>query len=456
MSNKRIEVEITNLLKTINEKEISACATKISELHGAIHSKKGAGSDFLGWLDLPSNIKPAFLDEVETLAAKIRKDADVFLCIGIGGSYLGAKAVNTALNDFFGDFYDKSERKAPVIVFAGQNLSSDYLNSLFKFLTGKSVYVNVISKSGTTTEPAIAFRIIKKFMEEKYGAEAKNRIIATTDRVKGALKKLSDAEGYKTFVIPDDVGGRFSVLTPVGLLPIAVAGHDIKKLVEGAKSFEEYTGNGDLMKNPAYLYAACRYVLYKKGYFIELLSNFEPALHYVSEWWKQLYGESEGKNKKGIFPASVDFTTDLHSMGQYIQDGERKIFETFLTLGSVSKFAIPTDPQNLDGLNFLAGDDLSHANKMAYEGTRLAHLEGGVPNMSIHIPELNEYYLGQLIYFFEKAVAMSGYLIEVNPFDQPGVESYKKNMFALMKKPGFESETERLNGVLKAMKIFKV
>ncbi|HOT75027.1 MAG TPA: glucose-6-phosphate isomerase [Candidatus Wallbacteria bacterium] len=456
MTNNRIEIEITNLQNALNLNEIKACQTQVSKYHKALHDKTGAGNDFLGWLDLPSKTEDKFIDEIEALAARIRKEADVFLCVGIGGSYLGAKAVNTAMNEFFNDNFEKGARKNPVIIFAGQNLSADYMNSLFKYLEGKSVYVNVISKSGTTTEPAVAFRVIKKFMEDKYGKDVKNRIIATTDKSRGALKKLADSEGYKTYVIPDDVGGRFSVLTPVGLLPIAVAGHSIKKLVEGARSFENLTGCDDIMKNPAYMYAACRYLLYKKGFTVELLSNFEPALHYVSEWWKQLYGESEGKDKKGIFPASVDFTTDLHSMGQYIQDGERKLFETFLMIEKTTKFDIPTDPANLDGLNFLAGNDLSHANKMAYEGTRLAHLEGGVPNMTITLPELNEYYLGQLIYFYEKAVAISGYMIEVNPFDQPGVESYKKNMFALMKKPGFEAETERLNKVLAAAKIVKI
>lgn len=457
MGQNRINIEITNLMKTLKLDEIKACQAQVSKYHKSLHDKTGAGSDFLGWLDLPSKTDDRFIDEIEALAAKIRKEADVFLCVGIGGSYLGAKAVNTAMNEFFSDNFDKGLRKGPVIVFAGQNLSADYMNSLFKYLEGKSVYVNVISKSGTTTEPAVAFRVIKKYMEDKYGKGAKDRIIATTDRERGALKKLAASEGYKSYVIPDDVGGRFSVLTPVGLLPIAVAGHSIKKLVEGARSFEKLAAEcDDLMKNPAYVYAACRYLLYKKGFMVELLSNFEPALHYVSEWWKQLYGESEGKDKKGIFPASVDFTTDLHSMGQYIQDGERKLFETFLMVEKTSKFDIPTDPANLDGLNFLAGNDLSHANRMAYEGTRLAHLEGGVPNMTITLPELNEYYLGQLIYFYEKAVAISGYMIEVNPFDQPGVESYKKNMFALMKKPGFEAETERLNKVLAAAEVVKI
>ncbi len=456
MAENRIEIEITNLRNALSLDEIKSCQADISRHHRALHDKSGAGSDFLGWLDLPSKTQDKFIDEIETLAAAIRKEADVFLCVGIGGSYLGAKAVNNAMNEFFYDNYDKAGRPNPVIIFAGQNLSAVYMNSLFKYLEGKSVYVNVISKSGTTTEPAVAFRVIKKYMEDKYGKDAKNRIIATTDQSKGALKKLADSEGYKTFVIPDDVGGRFSVLTPVGLLPIAVAGHSIKKLVEGARSFETLTACDDIMKNPAYMYAACRYLLYKKGFMVELLSNFEPALHFVSEWWKQLYGESEGKDKKGIFPAAVDFTTDLHSMGQYIQDGERKLFETFLIIAKTARFDIPLDPANLDGLNFLAGNDLSHANKMAYEGTRLAHLEGGVPNMTITLPELNEYYLGQLIYFYEKAVAISGYLIVVNPFDQPGVESYKKNMFALMKKPGFESETERLNGILSSANVIKV
>jgi glucose-6-phosphate isomerase len=456
LNKNRLEIEITNLSKTVSENELKALSPKVAELNEVINKRSGKGNDYLGWLDLPSTTEDSFIEGIEKLAEEIQEKADVFLCIGIGGSYLGSKAVVNALNKPFYDVYEKKDRKYPAMVFAGQNLSADYMNSLFKYLEGKSVYVNVISKSGTTTEPAVAFRIIKKFMEEKYGKETKNRIIATTDKSRGALKKLADTEGYKTFVIPDDVGGRFSVLTPVGLLPIAVAGHSIKKLIEGARNFERLTTEADIYKNPAYMYAACRYLLYKKGYCIELLSNFEPGLHFVSEWWKQLYGESEGKDKKGVFPAAVDFTTDLHSMGQYIQDGERKIFETFLMAGPKTKLDIPVDPQNLDGLNFLSGIDINHANKMAYEGTRLAHLEGGVPNMTITLPELNEYYLGELIYFYEKAVAMSGYLIDVNPFDQPGVESYKKNMFALMKKPGFETETERLNNVLASAKIVKV
>ncbi len=451
----RIQIEITNLLKTLTLDEIKACQSDVSRLHKILHEKTGAGSDFLGWLDLPSKTENDFIDEIDKLAVKIKKEADIFLCVGIGGSYLGAKAINDAMSNFFHDA-GESKKNKPQIIFAGQNLSASYMNSLFNYLDNKSVFINVISKSGTTTEPAVAFRMIKKYMHERYGADAKNRIIATTDKAKGALKKLAETEGYRTFVIPDDVGGRFSVLTPVGLLPIAAAGNSIKKLVEGARSFEKLCSCDDIMKNPAYLYAACRHLLYKKQYSIELLSNFEPALHYVSEWWKQLYGESEGKNKKGIFPASVDFTTDLHSMGQYIQDGERKIFETFLIIENSQKCPIPEDPDNLDGLNFLAGNDLTHVNKMAYEGTRLAHLEGGVPNMTITLPELNEYYLGQLIYFYEKAVAISGYMLEVNPFDQPGVESYKKNMFALMKKPGFEAETKRLENILSSAEVIKI
>lgn len=452
----RPELDITNLLKTISEDEIKAMSGRVAKLHDQIHKKTGKGSDFLGWLDLPSKFDQALLSDIEKTADDIRLNAEVFLCIGIGGSYLGTKAVNYALNEFFYDGYDRKLRRNPVVIFAGQNLSADYLRSLFKFMEDKSVYVNVISKSGTTTEPAVAFRIIKKYMHDRYGKDSAKRIIATTDRAKGALKKLADAEGYKTYVIPDDVGGRFSVLTPVGLLPIAVAGHSVRKLLEGAADYEKYSSNPDIFKNPAYLYAACRSLLYKKGYFIELLSNFEPGFQYISEWWKQLYGESEGKDGKGIFPASVNFTTDLHSMGQYVQDGERKLFETFLMAAPRVKSDIPNDPQNLDGLNFLSGIDINHSNKMAYEGTRLAHLEGGVPNMTLTLPAIDEMSLGQMIYLFEKAVAMSGYLIDVNPFDQPGVESYKKNMFALMKKPGFESETARLEKVLASAKVVKI
>ncbi|MEZ7892275.1 MAG: glucose-6-phosphate isomerase [Candidatus Wallbacteria bacterium] len=457
MTKKRLEIDVTNLLKTISEEDIKSLQPEINKACEAVFNKTGKGNDFLGWVDLPSKTDDSFIAEVENTAKKIRENADVFLCVGIGGSYLGAKAVITALNEYFYDSYEKAERKNPVVIFAGQNLSASYLNSLFKYIKDKSVYVNVISKSGTTTEPAVAFRIIKKYMEEKYGKDAKNRIIATTDKARGALKTLADKEGYKCYVIPDDVGGRFSVLTPVGLLPIAVAGHSIKNLIDGARNFEKMAKDKKgIYENPAFMYAACRYLLYKKGKKVELLSNFEPGLHFVSEWWKQLYGESEGKDKKGLFPASTDFTTDLHSMGQYIQDGERNIFETFLMAEPAQKLDIPIDPQNLDGLNFLSGIDINHVNKMAYEGTRLAHLEGGVPNMTITLPAVNEFYLGELLYFYEIAVAVSGYLLDVNPFDQPGVESYKKNMFALMKKPGFEKETERLEKLLASIKVVKI
>lgn len=382
---------------------------------------------------------------IEKTAARLRGKADYVVVTGIGGSYLGARAVIDALNDSFDQL--KGGRKNPFILYAGQNIGEDYTYELLDLLKDKSFGIIVISKSGTTTEPAIAFRALKELLETKYDKdEVKERIVAITDAKKGALRTLADQEGYETYIIPDDVGGRYSVLTPVGLLPIAVAGFSISELVRGAKKMRELTAiNVPFEKNPASLYAATRNLLYKKGKKIEILVNYQPKLHYISEWWKQLYGESEGKENKGIFPASVDFTTDLHSMGQWIQEGERTIFETVVSIAAARhRVLIPRDEGNLDNLNYLAGKRIDEVNKMAELGTRIAHTDGGVPNIRIELPELNEYYLGQLLYFFEKACGISGYILGVNPFDQPGVEAYKKNMFALLGKPGFEKETEAI------------
>jgi glucose-6-phosphate isomerase len=408
-------------------------------------AKSGKGNEFLGWLDLPSEIDADHLMSLEKTAARLRGKADYVVVVGIGGSYLGARAVIDALNDSFDQM--KGDRKNPAIIYAGHNIGEDYTYELLDLLKDKSFGVIVISKSGTTTEPAIAFRVLKELLETKYDkAEVKERIVAVTDGSKGALRTLADQEGYETYVIPDDVGGRFSVLTPVGLLPIAVAGYSISELVRGAKEMSELTGTDvPFDKNPAAVYAAARNLLYQKGKKIEIMVNYQPKLHYVSEWWKQLYGESEGKENKGIFPAAVDFTTDLHSMGQWIQEGERSIFETVVSVGAARhRVLIPRDEADLDKLNYLAGKRLDEVNKMAELGTRIAHTDGGVPNIKVEIPELNEYYLGQLLYFFERACGISGYVLGVNPFDQPGVEAYKKNMFALLGKPGFEKETEAI------------
>ena len=401
----------------------------------------GEGNDFLGWLHLPSSIGEAELADIEATAAQLRNSCEYVVTIGIGGSYLGAKAVIEALSSSF-DAYQGGKCK---VLFAGNNIGEDYIAELMDLLKGKKFGIVVISKSGTTTEPAIAFRLLKDMLEKQEGKqEAAKRIVAITDAKKGALRSLATQEGYKTYVIPDNVGGRFSVLTPVGLLPIAVAGFDIKALVAGAVEIE----NDD--NENVFTYAQTRNALYQSGKKIEILVNFCPRLHYFAEWWKQLYGESEGKDHLGIFPASVDFTTDLHSMGQWIQDGERTIFETVLSVGDQShSVVIPHDEANLDGLNFLAGKRVDEVNKMAELGTRLAHVDGGVPNLLITIPALNEKYLGQLIYFFEKACGVSGYMLGVNPFNQPGVEAYKKNMFALLNKPGYEAESKAIQEKLK-------
>lgn len=421
--------------------------TRVNNL--ALHEKTGKGNDFLGWVNLPSSITDAELNDMEATASRLRaKKIDLLVVIGIGGSYLGAKAVVDALSDSFAALKPQTN---PLVVFAGQNIGEDYLYELRELLKGKEYALVVISKSGTTTEPAIAFRLLKQDLEEKYGkAEARERIVAITDAKKGALRTLATSEGYKTYVIPDDVGGRYSVLTPVGLVPIAVAGFDIRALVKGAADMEKLSGPDVPFENnlPAQ-YAAVRNELYRQGNLVEILVNYNPKLHYFSEWWKQLYGESEGKEGKGIFPASVDFTSDLHSMGQYIQEGERRLFETVISVKAPDReVTIPTDADNLDGLNFLAGKRVDEVNKMAELGTALAHVDGGVPNLLIEIPKLNEYFLGQLIYFFELACGISGYTLGVNPFDQPGVEAYKKNMFALLEKPGYEAETEAIKAKL--------
>ena len=415
-----------------------------------VHQKKGPGNDFLGWVDLASSIKSSFLEEVEEAAASLRQQCDAIVVIGIGGSYLGAKAVISALAHNF------TQKPAvgvhPEIFFAGNNISEDYIAELMDVLEGKEYGLVVISKSGTTTEPAMAFRILKKHLEEKIGREeAGKRIIAITDAHKGALRTLAGREGYRSFVIPDDIGGRYSVLTPVGLVPIALAGYDIRTLVQGAADMEDLTCPARTFhENPAAQYAAARHLLYKAGKKIEILANYQPKLHFFAEWWKQLFGESEGKDGKGLYPASVDFTTDLHSLGQYIQEGERILFETVLSVEKPErKVVIPEDADDLDKLNYLAGKRYDEVNKMAELGTLLAHVDGGVPNIKITIGKLDEYHLGQMIYFFEKACAISGYLLGVNPFNQPGVEAYKRNMFALLGKPGFEKETEAIRKKIK-------
>lgn len=402
-------------------------------------SASGAGNDFVGWLSLPVDIEEQISD-IQSVADMLRRECEVIVCIGIGGSYLGAKAVNEALLSGFSQL----ENKQPAIVYAGQNISEDYLYELQVLLRDKKFGIICISKSGTTTEPALAFRLLKTQLEQQEGKQvAKQHIVCITDKQRGALRTLATQEGYKTYVIEDNIGGRYSVLSPVGLLPIACAGFDIQALVDGAKHMRSICYDTDFEQNPALLYAAARNVLYKEqAKKVELLVNFHPKLHYVAEWWKQLYGESEGKENKGIFPASVDFTTDLHSMGQYIQDGERILMETVISVAEPKhKLIFPEDAQNLDGLNFLAGKRIDAVNKMAELGTMLAHVDGGVPNMKITLPRLSEYYLGEIIYFFEFACGVSGYMLGINPFDQPGVEAYKRNMFALLDKPGYEKES---------------
>lgn len=436
----------------VSQDEIDALAPYIKVAHDTIENKTGAGNDYLGWVDLPVDYDKDEFARIKAAAEKIRSDSDVLVVIGIGGSYLGARAAIEMLSHSFANAVSKELRNGPQIFYAGNSISSTYLAELIEACEGKDISVNVISKSGTTTEPAIAFRIFKEMLEKKYGKDgAKERIYATTDKAKGALKTLADAEGYETFVVPDDVGGRFSVLTAVGLLPIAAAGIDIDAMMKGAADGREEYSVPDLSKNMCYQYAAVRNCLARKGKCIEMMINFEPALHYFGEWWKQLYGESEGKDKKGIFPAAADFSTDLHSMGQYIQDGQRLMFETAVLVDEPRKnIEIKENEDDLDGLNFLAGKTVDFVNLKASQGTALAHTDGGVPNLAVRVPKLDAYNFGKLVYFFEKACGISGYLLGVNPFNQPGVEAYKKNMFALLGKPGYtdmQAELEaRLNG----------
>ena len=438
MSN--ISFDYSRALPFVGQHEIDNMAGQVAQAHNMLHDKTGVGSDFLGWVELPEKYDKEEFARIKKAAEKIRSDSDILIVIGIGGSYLGARAAIEMLQHSFYNALDADKRKSPAIFFAGNNISSTYLAELLETIDGKDISVNVISKSGTTTEPAIAFRIFKELLEKKYGKEeAAKRIYATTDKERGALKSLSDSEGYETFVVPDDVGGRYSVLTAVGLLPIAAAGIDIDKMMQGAKDAQDEYANPNLTENQCYQYAVVRNALSRKGKVIEMVVNYEPALHYFGEWWKQLYGESEGKDNKGIFPAAADFSSDLHSMGQYMQEGQRIIFETALLVENPRKnIEIKATEDNMDGLNFLAGKTIDFVNTKAAQGTALAHTDGQVPNLSITIPALDAYNFGKIVYFFEKACGMSGYLLGVNPFDQPGVEAYKKNMFALLGKPGYE------------------
>ena len=448
---KSISLNITKAASFLAEGAVKAYEPKVKAAQEALENGTCEGNDFLGWLHLPSSITPEFLNEIQAVANTLREKCEVVVVAGIGGSYLGARAVIEGLGNSFA--WLVNDKRNPTILFAGNNIGEDYLFELTSFLKDKKFGVINISKSGTTTETALAFRLLKKQCEDQRGKEeAKDVIVAVTDAKKGAARTCADKEGYKSFIIPDNVGGRFSVLTPVGLLPIAVAGFDVKQLVAGAAEMEKACGKDVAFEeNPAAIYAATRQALYTQaGKKIEIVCNFQPKLHYFAEWWKQLYGESEGKDQKGIFPAACDFTTDLHSMGQWIQQGERSIFETVISVETPNeKLLFPHDDENLDGLNFLEGKRVDEVNKMAELGTRLAHVDGGVPNILVNVPELNAYYLGQLIYFFEKACGISGLLEEVNPFNQPGVEAYKKNMFALLNKPGYEAESKAIQERLK-------
>jgi glucose-6-phosphate isomerase len=448
MSN--IKLDITKAACFLEAGAVKAFEPQVKAAQEALENGTCPGNDFLGWLHLPTSITPAFLDEIQAVANTLREKCEAVVVAGIGGSYLGARAVIEALGNSFA--WLVQDKKNPTILFAGNNIGEDYLAELTDYLKGKKFGVINISKSGTTTETALTFRLLKKQCEEQMGKdEAKNVIVAVTDAKRGAARTCADKEGYKSFIIPDNVGGRFSVLTPVGLLPIAVAGFDVKALVHGAQDMEKATGKDVAFEeNIAAQYAALRNGLYGAGKKIEIMVNYQPKLHFFSEWWKQLYGESEGKDGKGLFPASVDFTTDLHSMGQWIQEGERTIFETVISIERPNKTMLfPSDEENLDGLNFLAGKRVDEVNKMAELGTRLAHVDGGVPNIRVSVPELNEYYIGQLIYFFEISCGISGNILGVNPFNQPGVEAYKKNMFALLNKPGYEAESKAIQERLK-------
>ncbi|MFC0271030.1 glucose-6-phosphate isomerase [Metabacillus herbersteinensis] len=446
-----VRFDYSSALSFFSEHELTYLRDFVKVAHHSIHEKTGAGSEYLGWVDLPTEYDKEEFSRIQKSAEKIKSDSDVLLVVGIGGSYLGARAAIEMLTHSFYNALSKEQRKTPQVVFVGNNISSTYMQDLKELIDGKDFSINVISKSGTTTEPALAFRLFRKLLEEKYGQEeAKKRIYATTDKERGALKTLATEEGYESFIIPDDVGGRYSVLTAVGLLPIAVSGVDIEAMMKGAADASEDFSKSELDENPAYQYAAVRNVLYNKGKTIEMLINYEPGLQYFSEWWKQLFGESEGKDQKGIFPSSANFSTDLHSMGQYVQEGRRDLFETIIKVEkSRHEIIIEEEANDLDGLNYLAGKSVDFVNTKAFQGTMLAHTDGGVPNLVLNIPEMNEYTFGYLVYFFEKACAMSGYLLGVNPFDQPGVEAYKVNMFALLGKPGFEEVKAELEKRLK-------
>lgn len=442
----KVTFDYSKAAQFISDHEVAYMKKLTLDAKEVLVSKSGAGNDFLGWIDLPVDYDKEEFARIKEAAKKIQSDSEVLLVIGIGGSYLGARAAIEFLRHGFYNMVDKSVRKTPEIYFVGNSISSTYIKHLIDVIGDRDFSINMISKSGTTTEPAIAFRVFKEMMEKKYGKEgAAKRIYATTDKAKGSLKNLATEEGYETFVVPDDVGGRFSVLTAVGLLPIAVSGADIDKLMEGAASGRKSALELPFEENDAMKYAAVRNILLRKGKAVEILCNYEPSAHYVSEWWKQLFGESEGKDWKGLYPSSVDFTTDLHSMGQFIQDGSRVMFETVLNIEKArEEITIGTEPVDLDGLNYLAGKTVDFVNKSAMNGTILAHTDGQVPNLMVNMPEVSEFYLGELFYFFEFACGLSGYLLGVNPFNQPGVESYKKNMFALLGKPGFEAQREEL------------
>ena len=446
----KLSLDLSNVSSFVSEEKLMGMEAEVKAAVKTLEEETGAGNDFLGWINLPTDYDKEEFDRIKKAAEKIKSDSDVLVVVGIGGSYLGARAAIELLSHTFYNKLSKEERKAPEVYFAGNSISGTYLAHLIQVIGDRDFSVNVISKSGTTTEPAIAFRIFKEMLEKKYGVEeARKRIYATTDAAKGALKKLSTEEGYETFTIPDNVGGRFSVLTPVGLLPIAAAGISIDDLMAGAREAQnDY--KAEFKNNDCYKYAAVRNLLLRDGKSIELLINYEPKVHFVAEWWKQLFGESEGKDGKGLFPASVDLSTDLHSMGQYIQDGQRILFETLIDVVSPdADVVIPFDEADLDGLNYIAGKGMNFVNQKAMEGTQLAHVDGGVPNIRIAVPKMDAFNLGYLFYFFEKACGVSGYLLDVNPFNQPGVEAYKKNMFALLGKAGYEKEAEVLNKRLK-------
>ncbi|MFS0780369.1 glucose-6-phosphate isomerase [Bacillus sp. 1P06AnD] len=446
-----IRFDYSTALTFFAEHEITYLKNAVTAAHNSLHEGTGAGNDFLGWIDLPSSYDKEEFSRIQKAAKKIQNDSDILLVIGIGGSYLGARAAIEMLQHSFYNALSKEQRKTPQVVFVGNNISSTYMTDLMDLLEGKDFSINVISKSGTTTEPALAFRIFRKLLEKKYGKEeARKRIYATTDAARGALKSVADEEGYESFVIADDIGGRYSVLTAVGLLPIAVTGADITAMMEGAQAAQSDFSNPNLEENSAYQYAAVRNVLYNKGYTIEMLINYEPGLQYFSEWWKQLFGESEGKDQKGIYPSSANFSTDLHSLGQYVQEGRRDLFETIIKVDKARhELVIEEEENDGDGLNYLAGQTVDFVNNKAFEGTLLAHTDGGVPNLIVNIPAMDAYTFGYVVYFFEKACAVSGYLLGVNPFDQPGVEAYKVNMFALLGKPGFEEKKAELEKRLK-------